>query len=261
MKKKDTIPEIEVGYFEKQFNSLFSYHYDARKVFQDFITMCICTLALNPKTGKSFYEEDYLKAIEPYKSKDDVKKFSEIYAALILEMEMRVGSSHGNDVLGEFFEKQVATDRKAQFFTPWPICQFISRVTQAEESKTQHIIDPACGSGRMLLAANKVFGHGHFYYGIDVDPLCVKITAINLFLNGVFKGEVMCADALSPFHFIESYVLSFLPFRITRITEKEQSPLWNRHNALFMSKTVPEKEANLVQKIHSENGGSQLKFF
>lgn len=92
----------------------------------------------------------------------------------------------------------------------------------------QSIIDPACGSGRRLLASLRILGAMNYYYGIDIDSTCVKICIINLFLNGVFKGEVMQADTLCPDNFTVSYITSFVTFGIFRITEKKKSPLWNR---------------------------------
>ena len=79
----------------------------------------------------------------------------------------------------------------------------------------------------------------HSYYGIDVDPVCVKISAINLFLNGL-SGELMCANALAPDEFRFGYRLSFLPLGIFKIENKEQSLLWQMHRNSF-SKKVEEK--------------------
>jgi len=67
------------------------------------------------------------------------------------------------------------------------------------------VIAASCGSGRMLLASAFEMGNKHKYYGIDVDMMCVKMSTINLFLNGIIKGKVMCADALNPDDFRGSY--------------------------------------------------------
>lgn len=87
--------------------------------------------------------------------------------------------------------------------------------------------------GRMLLSSAKVMGKHHLFYGIDIDLVCVHMTAINLFLNGIIHAEVLCADALRPGDFQVSYRTSLHPFGIFRITEKEQSPLWQMHQMEF----------------------------
>ncbi len=250
--------------FEQLFCSLFTYQYDLRTVFTDFVSIVICTLAMNPETKQSYYEDEYLKTIEPYKAKDHVKHFATLFAKLVIEMEEKLDSKGmGNDVLGEFFEIHIATDRKSQFFTPWPICEFMARINMADaidNTEPQRVIDPACGSGRMLMTGSRILGSKHSYYGIDVDLLCVRMTVINLFLNGVFKGEVMCANTLNPFDsFVESYILSFLPLRIFKITNKEDSPLWHSQVASF-GKLKKEDNLNLVQKI-TKDTGSQLNLF
>jgi hypothetical protein len=53
------------------------------------------------------------------------------------------------------------------------------------------------------------------------------MTALNLFLSGLFRSETLCANALLPEDFRVSYRTSFLPFGIFRVKEKEQSRLWH----------------------------------
>ena len=101
------------------------------------------------------------------------------------------------------------------------------------------------------------------YYGIDIDHMCVKITVLNLFLNGAFHAEVMCADALKAGDFRVSYRTSFLSLGIYRITEKEQSPLWHRYQSYARERTTP-VTPNL--SLPSEDGestisGTQLNLF
>jgi len=86
----------------------------------------------------------------------------------------------------------------------------------------------------MLLAAYKVTGPGHECYGIDIDRTCVKMTALNLFLNGVWNGEVMCANSLQPDDFVISYRISFSPLGIFKIEDKEKSKLWQMHGNSFL---------------------------
>lgn len=231
-----------------------SYRFSVSQVFADFLTMTIAACTRNPQTGLSHYEEEYLETIARYKDSELRFEFSKAFAALVNEMEDRVHDSNGNDVLGEFFEQHVSSDRKAQFFTPFPICQFMASITGSNASETfqrekpLRILDPACGSGRMLLAAYKIHGGGNEYYGIDIDQVCVKMTAINLFLNGIWNSEVMCANALAPDDFVISYHISLLPFGIFKIEEREKSLLWHLHQNSFSKPTEkqPEKKSNFI---------------
>jgi type I restriction-modification system DNA methylase subunit len=141
-------------------------------------------------------------------------------------------SDTGNDVLGEFYEQNISHKGSGQFFTPWHICKFMATCTaesleEKPSDRPLRILDPSCGSGRMLLASHRVNGPMHEYYGVDIDETCVKMTALNLFLNGMFHSEALCADALLPEDFRVSYRTSFLPFGLFRIKEKEQSQLWH----------------------------------
>ncbi|MBI3233145.1 MAG: hypothetical protein HYZ42_03755 [Bacteroidetes bacterium] len=62
----------------------FEYRYEPRTVFDDFLTMTICALSIDPATGKSRYEDLYMETIEKYKS-DELrhhfpKKWSVFYS-------------------------------------------------------------------------------------------------------------------------------------------------------------------------------------
>lgn len=214
--------------------------FSAPKAFDDFLTMTIAACTRNPATGLSYYEDEYLQIIAPYKDSELRFEFPKAFAHLVHEMDTRLSSDKGNDVLGEFYEMHISHGHNGEFFTPYPICQFMARVTANEkvtdEERPLRILDPACGSGRMLVAAKMVMGSGHEYYGIDINHTCVKMTALNLFLNGMWKSEVMCANALIPEDFTFAYRISFVPLGIFKIEEKEKSALWHMHQNSFVKK-------------------------
>lgn len=221
-------------------------------VFDDFLTMSIAACTQNLQTKKSWYEEEYLETIAKYKDSELRHEFPKAFAYLLTEMEERVGSSLGNDVLGDFFEQHISNGRNGQYFTPAPVCQFMASITDsdnigdAETNRPLRILDPSCGSGRMLLAAHKVNGQGHEYYGIDIDRTCVKMAALNLFLNGIWSSEVMCANALSPDDFVFAYRISFLPLGIFKIEVKEESRLWHFQKNSFAIKENKQVSASIV---------------
>ncbi|MDB5090877.1 MAG: Methylase [Mucilaginibacter sp.] len=244
----------------------FEYRYDLRTVFDDFLTMAICACSPNPQTGLSHDEDLYLQTVEPYKTDALRHHFPKMFACLTREMEDRVGSGAGNDVLGEFYEQNLYRKGAAQYFTPWPVCELMAKSTVGvidmhATREPLRIIDPCCGSGRMLLASAREIGRDQEYYGIDIDHTCVKMTALNLFLNGMFHCEVMCSDALRHDDFRCSYKTSFLPFGIFRAEARENSRLWQLYRNSFRNSRPDGEKPELVFQGKTIIKGSQLKLF
>src|SRR5580698_836872 len=104
----------------------FMYRFDLRTVFDDFLTMSLCAVTRNPKTGLSHYEDLYLETIKYY-AKDELRfQFPEMLDALINEMGEGLNGSECSDILGSYYEQQCAKNGLSQFFTPWPICEFMA---------------------------------------------------------------------------------------------------------------------------------------
>jgi type I restriction-modification system DNA methylase subunit len=250
----------------------FRHHHDMRTVFDDFLTLSICAVSHNPLTKKSHDEDLYMETVAKYAKSDVRHNFPKLFAQLVIEMEERLSDGTGNDVLGDYFELNFCRKNSGQFFTPWPVCMFMASCLsddRAEDAEPLRVLDPSCGSGMMLLAGARQIGPGNEYYGVDIDHTCVKMTALNLFLNGVFHSEVMWADALNPNDFRMSYRISFLPFGIFRIDRRENSRLWHMNLNTFTGNKKPQAQSKPVPdiKLPSESGGiqtgsvSQLQLF
>ena len=179
--------------FADHINGL-SLRYGVGTVFSDLLTMTICAFSMQKQ------EELYMKTIKPYK-KTEVNAFADAFAALVIEMtgdarlNDEVGQGSGMvDVLGEYFMEFLSFGRNGQFFTPMNICDMMARMTNPIGA-TNSILDPACGSGRMLMASAKLNRFATFF-GADCDANCSKMTVINMCLNGMY-GEVAWMDSLS----------------------------------------------------------------
>jgi hypothetical protein len=154
-------------------------------VFSDFLTLLVCAFSLGQR------EEEYLATIRRYE-KPEAYRFSEALAALTVEM---TGDGSGMvDVLGDYFERFISYGRNGQFFTPQNICDMMARL-QNPVHELQRILDPACGSGRMLMAMAKLNRHALFY-GADNDRNCALMTVVNLTLNSMY-GEVSWMNSIT----------------------------------------------------------------
>ncbi len=171
--------------FEKQIERL-SIKHGGSAMFGFFLDIVMCTLA------NQTMEERYLKIINQF-SKDEINQIASAFAALINEMD---NDGEGlKDVLGAYFEENISHGRNGQFFTPEYVCQFMAQITMTDIESRQTVMDPACGSGRTLMAAAKLKRNLSFY-GADNDQICAKMTLINFCLNGML-GEVSWMDSLS----------------------------------------------------------------
>ncbi len=196
--------------FAEHLNGL-SQRYGVGTVFSDMLTMIICGFSMQTQ------EELYFKTIKQYE-KSEVITFSEAFASLVIEM---TGDGSGMiDVLGEYFMEFLSFGRNGQFFTPMNICDMMARITNPH-SETPRILDPACGSGRMLMAMAKLNRYATFY-GADCDSNCAKMTVVNMCLNSMY-GEVAWMNSLSNQWFggwLISPTIHGIPC-IRQITEKE----------------------------------------
>jgi len=169
-----------VTQFVNELNSI-----GASRVFPDWLQMIFCALQMQRD------EETYLKTIERWKAKpESLKRLAILFAELTTAMEQQ------GDMLGNIYMEAVSFGQHGQFFTPQEVCDMMARMTigdTAEDGKSVH--DPACGSGRMLLASAKLC-RSMVFVGQDVDEACCQMTAINMALNSL-RGWVVHGNSLT----------------------------------------------------------------
>lgn len=177
----------------REFNSLFGLlarKQGASKVFDDFLTIFICCLA------RKTQEDLYFETIKDY-TKEDLQTFAKMMAELFLIYGKSEFLKDWCDPLGEYYEELASNYKKSnfgQFFTPKGICDLMAQMTIKENDFGNTINDCASGSGRTLLAANKIC-KGNIYIAQDLDHVCVKMCAINMAMHGL-KGEVLHMNSL-----------------------------------------------------------------
>ncbi|MBB6497785.1 N-6 DNA methylase [Methanococcus maripaludis] len=151
------------------------------QIFDDFLDISICSLS----GGRM--EDEFLKIKSKY-NENAFKIFQECFGMLVSSMEIEQC-----DIIGDLYQGAITYGQNGQFFTPENVCFMISRMVGNFDR--EYMFDPACGSGRMLLAAAKV-NPDRIFVGQDIDFRCVKMTAINLALNGL-NGYVIRGNSLS----------------------------------------------------------------
>ncbi len=208
--------------------------YDLHRVFTDSLELFVCALSLGAK------EERYLEIIGRYEKPEDYE-LSEAFGALVLEMD---NDGQGlKDGFGDFFMEHLSHGRNGQFFTPEPVCEMMAQVTGAPHDGAR-VLDCACGSGRLLMAAAKL-NRNALFFGADIDRTCCLMSVINFCLNGML-GEVAWMDSLSnkfygawrielhPEHYVpyireitddESYIVLRLPEAKAEIQPPKQLPV------------------------------------
>lgn len=176
----------------KPFNSLFdkmAYKYDASVLFHDLLTIIICCF------GFGTNEELYFETIKRYK-KEELTTFAKMMGELLLIYSKAKTDNRWVDPLGDYYEFLASSSKKSalgQFFTPPSLCDMMAIMVTGKEWG-QTINEPCSGSGRMVLAMNNQT-KGNYYVCQDLDPICAKMTAINLAMHEI-KCEVHCMDSL-----------------------------------------------------------------
>ncbi|MGM0622154.1 MAG: N-6 DNA methylase [Bacteroidota bacterium] len=155
-------------------------------VFSDFVSLVVCAFS------QGRMEEQYLEIMRRYE-KPEAYTLSEALAALVIEMTGPAGKGF-IDVLGEFYMNHISHGHNGQFFSPENVCDLMANITHNGKFR-ERMLDPACGSGRMLMSFAKINRFATFY-GADNDVNCAKMAVINLCLNSMF-GEIAWMNSLT----------------------------------------------------------------
>jgi hypothetical protein len=93
---------------------------------------------------------------------------------------MKAMQTEPADYLGTIYEQEAAANHYAgQFFTPESLTELMAAMTMPDEiPDTAIVADPACGSGRPLIAGIRRNRYATFL-GTDTDLTCVHMTALN----------------------------------------------------------------------------------
>jgi type I restriction enzyme M protein len=247
--------------------SSFSYKYYDYDIFADFIDYVIACLLWkgSPETAERLKK----------KYGDEYSKFLELYRGFLMCQKKNLAGDESfewYDVLGEIYET-ISSGSKAswlgQFFTPKHICDLMAQVTvpingeeMYESKEVLRVNDCASGSGRTLLAFNKEYP-GQELYADDLDPICSKMSAINLALHGC-KGQVCNMNSLMPDDWYFGYqinpwqnMLNGFPHIIP--IQKEQSFSYSHWQDFKVEKAVEKVEQEQEEKKSKKPTKAELR--
>ena len=184
----------------KEFIKVFEhigYRHNWMNVFEDFLDICICVFAY----GRD--EDRYHEIIKRY-SKEEQRIFPDLMAEMVMAYEK--GSDQSGswiDLLGDFymeFGSRNGQQHLGQFFTPPAVCNVMAQLTvNGPISYGEKVNDCACGSGRTLLAAARMFPENRvngFYVGQDLDSKVCKMAVINFVMYGL-RGVIINMNTIS----------------------------------------------------------------
>lgn len=123
---------------------------------------------------------------------------------------MNLGSvkNHDIDAFGDAYEYLMtmyasnAGKSGGEFFTPADVSELLTRLGTVGRKSVNKVYDPACGSGSLLLKAEKVLGKDAVktgFFGQEINITTYNLCRINMFLHdiGFDKFDIECEDTLT----------------------------------------------------------------
>lgn len=180
---------------------------------------------------------------------------------------MNLGSvkNHDIDAFGDAYEYLMtmyasnAGKSGGEFFTPADVSELLTRLGTVGKKTINKVYDPACGSGSLLLKAEKILGKDavqNGFYGQEINITTYNLCRINMFLHDIEynKFDIECEDTLTnPQHW------DYEPFELI-VSNPPYSIKWEGdNNPLLMNDPrfapagvlAPKSKADLAFIMHS----------
>ena len=172
---------------------------------------------------------------------------------------------HSIDAFGDAYEYLMtmyasnAGKSGGEFFTPADVSELLTRLGTVGKTEINKVYDPACGSGSLLLKAEKVLGRDavrNGFYGQEINITTYNLCRINMFLHdiGFDKFDIACEDTLtSPQHWDDEpfeLIVSNPPYSI-KWAGDENPLLINDPRFAPAGVLAPKSKADLAFIMHS----------
>lgn len=180
---------------------------------------------------------------------------------------LNFGNFHDNqiDLFGDAYEFLIsnyaanAGKSGGEFFTPQNVSKLIARLALHNQENVNKIYDPACGSGSLLLQAEKQFGiPEEGFFGQEINLTTYNLARMNMFLHGVGyeKFNIKLGDTLTDPHFLGDRpfdaVVSNPPYSINWIGSDDPT-LINDERFAPAGVLAPKSKADFAFILHSLN--------
>ena len=197
-----------------------------------------------------------------------VAKRNERLAKLLHGIEhMNLGDvrSHDIDAFGDAYEylmgmyASAAGKSGGEFFTPADVSELLTRLGTVDKTEINKVYDPACGSGSLLLKAEKILGRDKVrqgFFGQEINVTTYNLCRINMFLHdiGFDKFDIACEDTLTaPQHWDDEpfeLIVSNPPYSIKWVGD-ENPLLINDPRFSPAGVLAPKSKADMAFIMHS----------
>lgn len=195
------------------------------------------------------------------------KRNEKLCALLDGVADMNLGDikSHDIDAFGDAYEYLMtmyassAGKSGGEFFTPADVSELLTRLGTVGKTEINKVYDPACGSGSLLLKAEKILGRDKVrngFFGQEINITTYNLCRINMFLHDISfdKFSIACEDTLTaPAHWDDE------PFELI-VSNPPYSIKWaGNNNPLLINDPrfapagvlAPKNKADLAFIMHS----------
>ena len=172
---------------------------------------------------------------------------------------------HSIDAFGDAYEYLMtmyasnAGKSGGEFFTPADVSELLTRLGTVGKTEINKVYDPACGSGSLLLKAEKILGKDAIrngFYGQEINITTYNLCRINMFLHdvGFDKFNIACEDTLiSPQHWDDEpfeLIVSNPPYSIKWVGD-DNPLLINDPRFAPAGVLAPKSKADMAFIMHS----------
>ncbi len=172
---------------------------------------------------------------------------------------------HDIDAFGDAYEYLMtmyasnAGKSGGEFFTPADVSELLTRLGTVGKTEINKVYDPACGSGSLLLKAEKILGRDAIrngFYGQEINITTYNLCRINMFLHdvGFDKFDIACEDTLiNPAHWDDEpfeLIVSNPPYSI-KWAGSDNPMLINDPRFAPAGVLAPKSKADLAFIMHS----------
>ncbi|WP_294721152.1 type I restriction-modification system subunit M [uncultured Gemmiger sp.] len=183
----------------------------------------------------------------------------------VADMNLGDVKEHDIDAFGDAYEYLMtmyasnAGKSGGEFFTPADVSELLTRLGTVGKKEINKVYDPACGSGSLLLKAEKVLGRDavrNGFYGQEINITTYNLCRINMFLHDIEfdKFDIACEDTLTnPQHWDDEpfeLIVSNPPYSI-KWAGDENPLLINDPRFSPAGVLAPKSKADLAFIMHS----------